>query len=463
MHHERLTQQSRCPARDERISCATGVAILVLAVLAAVYAAWPIRRMFLPLEIDSNEPWNAYHVDDIIAGRSLYPGADALVLNNYPPLSFYLVSAISKLGFDPLYVGRALSLIAVVFTAWAAACIVRRFGGSRTAAWLAALWFCATFARFFDNYVGMNDPNLAALALMAWALVWLLRRQSAGRSAEPAILLMVVAGFTKHNLFVIPVTAICWLGLVNLRVAARAAVVGIIAATLGLVLCRVVYGEVFVQNLFTAREYRLASAVLNLGRLQWIAPALVVFGIWAWHQRQSAASGFCMLFVGIAFVFQFLEKLTAGGGDNAQFELATATAIGLGLAFDNLADIPAVRRFGIERSQLAVVAVLILRLLLSGRTAPYLLIASPEFRADLVQRADVVASETARVAAMPGPVACSVVTVCRWAGKPFLYDRFALHDRIVTGHLSEDEVERRRRALGIRLVEIDARTIADWR
>lgn len=457
MHRDTPTRQSWFPARTP------GVAIVILAGLAALYVAWPIRRMLLPLEIDSNEPWNAYHTDKVLAGSSLYPDPGGLVLNNYPPLSFYLVGAISKLGIDPLYVGRALSLIAVLMIAWAVACMVRRFEGSKAAALLSALWFCATFARFFDGYVGMNDPNLVALAVMTWALVWLLRRRVAGRSVEPAILLMVVAGFYKHNLFAIPVTAICWLGLANLRAAVRAAAVGVVAAALGLVVCRAVYGEAFFQNLFTAREYALRSAVLNLGRLQWIAPAMIVFVIWAWHQRQSAASRFCTLFVAVAFVFQFLEKLTAGVGDNAQFELAVAVAIGLGLAFDNIADIPAARRFGRERSQLSIVIILILRLLLSSRTAPYLLIASPDFRADLAQRAAIVASESARVAAIPGSAACSVITVCRWAGKPFLYDRFALHDRVVTGQLSEAEVERRRAALGIRLVPVDGRTIADWR
>jgi len=46
-----------------------------------------------PLPLDPNEGWNAYFADAAIHGGVLYPAADALITNNYPPLSFYLVGA----------------------------------------------------------------------------------------------------------------------------------------------------------------------------------------------------------------------------------------------------------------------------------------------------------------------------------------------------------------------------------
>ena len=87
--------------------------------------------------------------------------------------------------------------------------------------------------------------------------------------------------------------------------------------------------------------------------------------------------------------------------------------------------------------------ILIARLLISLRMSPYLLIASPEFRAELRQRSAIVADETARIAAIPGPLTCSVSIVCRWAGKPFLYDTFLVDQRIATGRTSQAEVDRR--------------------
>jgi hypothetical protein len=51
------------------------------------------------------------------------------------------------------------------------------------------------------------------------------------------------------------------------------------------------------------------------------------------------------------------------------FELVVAVAIGIGCAFDDLKAIPAVRRWGLERSQVLVVCILMARLLISARLA----------------------------------------------------------------------------------------------
>ncbi len=43
---------------------------------------------------------------------------------------------------------------------------------------------------------------------MGAALVWFLAREKAGRSALPPLLLMVLAGFWKHNIIAIPAAAV---------------------------------------------------------------------------------------------------------------------------------------------------------------------------------------------------------------------------------------------------------------
>ena len=120
------------PARRQTAPRAVQASLAALAILAALYFAWPIRRAALPLEIDVNEPWNAYHADAARTGQTLYPDPDGLVANNYPPLSFYLVGAIAAVTGDAVYVGRALSLLATAAIAAAVGCGVRQFGGSRT-------------------------------------------------------------------------------------------------------------------------------------------------------------------------------------------------------------------------------------------------------------------------------------------------------------------------------------------
>jgi hypothetical protein len=75
-------------------------ALAVLAVLTAVYAAWPLWRAVFPLEIEVDDVWNAYNADAAFGPRALYSPAVALIANNYPPLSFYLIGFLSRLTFD---------------------------------------------------------------------------------------------------------------------------------------------------------------------------------------------------------------------------------------------------------------------------------------------------------------------------------------------------------------------------
>src|SRR5205085_8044598 len=88
----------------------------LLAALAALFLVWPVWRAFLPMEIWGNEGWNAYHADEAMRGAGLYPPPDGLVANNYPPLSYYLLGWLGRVFGDPLYVGRALSLLATLGT-----------------------------------------------------------------------------------------------------------------------------------------------------------------------------------------------------------------------------------------------------------------------------------------------------------------------------------------------------------
>ena len=41
-----------------------------------------------------------------MAARPLYPARDALITNNYPPLSFYALPAAKLTGLDLILVGR---------------------------------------------------------------------------------------------------------------------------------------------------------------------------------------------------------------------------------------------------------------------------------------------------------------------------------------------------------------------
>jgi len=436
-------------------------ALALLAVLAAVYAAWPIWRAGFPLEIDPNEAWNAYQADAAFGARALYPGAGELISNNYPPLSFYLVGLLSKLGFDAIDVGRALSLLGLALTCASAAVCIRMLGASAISAAVGGLWLLATMARFFDGYVGMNDPHLPALGLMTAALAWLLARHRRARSVEPAVLLMVIAGFYKHSLLATPAAALIWLAAGNWRLGLRAASFGIGAAAIGLALCVALFGASFIDQLLAPRHCTIMRSLHVLGRLQWIAPALILWLIWTWRAARSDSGRFTRIYVGVALMAFVLQSCGDGVDDNAQFELAVAGALGLGLAFDTAGQLFGAGGVSTDRARLAILTVLIARLLLSTRLEPYLVLTSPQYRNLFPASVDILQQEVARIRAIPGPVHCLASSVCRRAGKPFVFDRFAMEERVKTGHLTQGELDARLRAAGIRIEPIDPRVLVN--
>jgi Dolichyl-phosphate-mannose-protein mannosyltransferase len=411
----------------------TRAQIGLLALLALYFLVWPVWRAQFPIEIAQNEGWNAYHADAAVGGGALYPSPDTLIVNNYPPLSFYVIGWLGNLFGDPLYVGRVLSLIATLGLGVLIARVVRQLGSGQAGAAVAGIWFVATMARSYNRFVGMNDPQLAGQLVMVAALSWFLARDKDGRSSEPPILLMVLAGFWKHNIIAVPATVLAWLWLRDGRRALRPTVVGVAAALVGLAICVAVYGDVFLANLLTPRPTRLMRAISGIGRSQWILPALAIWAIWAWSERKIFAARFTALYVGIAFAAYLAQWTGEDILDNAQFDLVIATAIGLGVAFDRAAATAFARRFGVETARATVVLILVLRLVATARGEPFLILFDPGYRAEFYAHAQVARDEAARVAAIPGPVACDLKVVCRMARKPFVYDDFRADMLIMTG------------------------------
>ncbi|WP_372785757.1 hypothetical protein [Phenylobacterium sp.] len=444
--------RERAPA-DTTVSAARdlplGLGAIFFWAATIFYGAWEVWRTFLPLEVDYDEAWDAWNTQAALGAGPLYPAQDALISNNYPPLSYYLVGLSAKLsGIDFILAGRLGSLLGLGASAGALAMIVRQFGGSRVAAALGAGWYLATMVRSCSGFIGMNDPTLLGLGVMSWALVLFIHRYRAGRSTDIAILLMVAAGFVKHCLIATPASVLIWLWLQgDYRKAMRATLVGGVSAAIGLAICTAVYGGAFLEQLFLYKRH-------FYWRPAWLARQTIILAValgcglfWTWRRRTREAA-FVFIFL-VAALAVFVGGRSAGAvGINAIFELILACAIAVALALDGVGTwIP--KWLGPRTARWGIVAGLAALMLHSHNAKAHLFWISPEFHRATARQIQAADAEVARVRALPGLVYCSTMTVCYRAGKSFVYDQTAVDERVWSGFWTRAQVDQKVKSLGI--------------
>jgi hypothetical protein len=418
----------------------SSVYLMLLSFAAIYFLIWPIWRAQFLMEIWPTEGWNAYLQDAAASGRRLYPAPDSLVGNNYPPLSFYAIGILGKIFGDNLFVGRALSLVALAAIAVEIFAVVRLLVLDRTAAAVGALWYLAIMAHNSEAYVGVNDPQLAGEAIMGAALFWFLRRYRDHNSVIAPLLLMVAGGFWKHNMIGIPITAIAWLFVSRGRSAIGPALVSAAAAAAALAACGAIFGSDFFSDLLALRQYGFANVLTNIGHLQWSALAFLIWLAWALSDRHSTAARFTAIHIVTGLFACILQWFGHGVSGNAEFDFILALGIGVGVAFGRIERAWLASSIGASGARDLVILALVLRLLGSDRQETALLFLSDPFRAAMAAGQRNLIGEVAQVAAMPGDVACTLKVVCRLAGKNFVVDEFKAEELVKTGSASAGDV-----------------------
>lgn len=433
-----LNKQPGTDLFTRRVSILT-VCLVVITLLSAL---WPIYRAFLNIEIDVNEGWNAYYADAAMGRMPLYPSHDQLITNNYPPLSFYIVGAFGRLIGDPVLAGRLLSLGAVVVIAFGVGCSIKRLGGDEAAAGIGALFFMATMCRFFTGYVGMNDPHLLAQAVMTVGFVAFLRAMERNRNYATPILLMVVAGFIKHDIVVMPLTAMVWLGMHRPRQMFKSGILASCSIILGFAICFAIFGSDFWSNLMSPRVFLWKQAVGAAGHLQWVAVGLVAWIYVGITRKSDPAIQLCNLLNILGLLMFFVQKAGDGVAYNAQFELVFGLSIALGLAFAQASFLPLARHHSPDALRFILLLAICIRLLASARLEPLKLLADPGFHAEIANRETAMSATITRIKSIHGDVLCASTLACYRAGKPFIIDSFNVRERILTGHLPPDTISK---------------------
>jgi hypothetical protein len=379
------------------------LAVLLLAVLPLFVRNLLAIPVLVPL--DPNEGWNAAHTLAVMAGQALYPPPQSLMVNNYPPLSFYLMAALTRHGHDVILMGRWLSMLAFVATG---ACI------ALTLRFMRCHWIAAAFGGLFfsavvlitSDYAGMNDPQLLGHALQLAALLLLLRER-----LILSALLFVVSLSIKHNLLALPLASAAWLIWQDYR-AGFSFLLWMAAAVLALLIAfQLHFGVSLLDQLASPRLWTFSNIVAAGTRLWWVLlPLAAATGIWP-----DRASLLCGLYGAIAL----LLALGFAGGDgvdaNVFFDLGIALALTLGLAMDRG-----------RWPELAAASALPLILFLGVTFHDNNFFFTRAFRAQ-------VPGDIALLKARPGPALCGQLSLCLWAGKQAEVDVFNVGEAIKTG------------------------------
>ena len=429
----------------------------MLYVIAIWSFAWPVYRAFLNVEIETNEGWNAYFADAAMGKMPLYPSADQLITNNYPPLSFYIVGLVGRFVDDPVLAGRLLSLVAMVAIATTIVLIVRRLGGSWLAARISAAFFVATMSRFFISYVGMNEPQLFSEAIIAFGFLGFLIARSNDREYIWPVLVMAFAGFIKHNVIAMPLTVFLWLGLHRRREAVKCFCVAGIAIITGIAVCYALFGSNFFLNILSPRHYSLKGELSALRDLEWVSVGLLACLCNAWARRRDASVRLCSSLIAIALGSYFLQRSGAGVDINAQFDLVIAVAMGLGLAFTQISLWPLARRLRPDQAQAILLLAVCVRLLVSKQLQPVRLVFDQSFKNEIAMREQAMTDNVELVRRITGDVLCPVL-VGYGAGKPFTVDAFNAEQRILADALPKNAITARVAAGTLTIVAFDPRT-----
>ena len=399
-------------ARPDRIT--PGV-ISVLGIAALLLIVSPIFRATLVLE-QANEGWDGGHALNAFTW-ALYPVKPTLMINNYPPLWFYLTGWLGQVFGDPIFPGRWVALAAFAAVAAGIFAVCRRLGVGVAASLVGALGFAVTVEAFFSSWVGLSEPQMLAHAFATWAAALLV-----GAKSKPAVriaaLLTVAALLVKQVVVGLPIACTLWLLLRRRNLALTWISTGVYAALAATVALLLAYGGPFAENLTSPRYFTWERLGTNLALVQrpivpliaFIAPAVIL------RRRWDDAMTFAALAIGAAFVPMAVFGSALGVSINIGLDLAIAAGIGLAVGWERAEQAMGARRVGLWRGGVTAALLLLAALQLPRNGA--LEAFEPGARADLIARSTALAALRDRIAAVKGPVACETLSVCVWAKHP---------------------------------------------
>lgn len=227
----------------------------ILALATLIHLTRPIVGLYLPIPHSYNEGWNAFHTLAVLNSKTLYPDPSALITNNYPPLSFYIIAPLGDLLGDNIFAGRIVALISFLFVGASIIPITLRCGVPPSVALFSGLLFTTSASVQFANYMVIDDPEWLGHAFAMLGLLLLLQKK-----VRAASVFVFLGGMVKHSLVPLPLSITLWLLLFYRRDFYIWIMTSVALFVASMTLFYLLYGVEFFSHIFnTARTYSVEN------------------------------------------------------------------------------------------------------------------------------------------------------------------------------------------------------------
>lgn len=431
---------------DHRLRLSWTVLFVLLLLGAVVGLVQPLLELPERIGRNNNEGWNAHHATRALEGDDLYPPSDALITNNYPPLSFYVVGGLGRGLDDNVRAGRILALVSLLTVAAMTGTIARFLSGSGLVGATATLLCLATIGGHFQNYVALDDPQMFGHALQYLGLGALLRGRGDRRGIVACAVLVVLGGLVKHILVAIPLGVTLWLWMERRKEFRLWAVSCLVLGSIAGGILYAVYGSsVFESVLGNERTYGIHLLTQALER--WILPLapLLVGAAGVLAVRRGPRIRLVAIIGAFSLCLGMLSSLAEGVNYNAIFDALFVAVI--------LAPVVA-HRLSEEGCRLAWlwpwVMVLPVLLVLPARA-----LESVESQRSRPERSAIANEDLDWIEARPGRVLCEDSALSYWTERSFELDFFNFRQKRKVGLLDGNRLIGRLDARVYTVVQLD--------
>jgi hypothetical protein len=407
-----------------------GLALIGSVVVLGLVEPLLTLTRFVPL--DPNEGWNAFFGQIAVRGGDLYPPPGSPIVNNYPPLSFFIVGLLGRLIGDNIFAGRAVALASLLIVALNVYTWLRASGSDGRVAWLGAGLFAAFALTWARSYAGINDPQWLAHAIMTTGVVLIWRGDANTRAIAVGSLLILAGGWTKHLLIPLPIATTWWL----MRRSKAAFLTWIVCCSLLMALMALLvwwlYGPAFFDSLRSARQYSVHQAIKESRKaLKCFAPMLMLSLFLLPRALRSERHEFALVYLCTAAAVAIGTSGGIGVDINVFFDLIIAASLCAALAVGDLWP------SRLPRASVSLQFGPLLTLLLGVYLAVYTASLMPRVLAE-IRNIDALERQTlldVRLIADRGQgrAACETPALCYWGKGQFMLDYFNFGQRLKVG------------------------------